>query len=627
MPSEFGATCRLILSSTREGETGRTSVRNYRRILRYAVKRWPALLLILGLTGASSAVAVLQPWPLKILVDYALGGHAAPAVLRTILERIWVDPTPGVLIVTAVLAGIGIFALQSLLRVAITWVWSATSQHLLYELAADLFSRLQRLSLLFHRRRPIGDSLSRLTGDTWCVCTVTDSLLLAPAGSVFTLATVSAVAWRLDPQLTVLSVALAPVLAGSALHFGKRLKQRARQDREAASLLMSFVQQTLAAIPVVQAFGTENRNRLRFLLLSRNAVTATQRLMLVKTTFLSINGLVTAVGAAIVVFFGGQRVLSGEITVGSLLVFVTYLRSLQGAIGGLMTHYGSLKSQEASIDRVLEILDSEELVRNAPHAIPLPAPSSGRCGHVAFEEVTYGYEPGRPVLHGITLEARPGECVAIVGSTGAGKSTTLSLIPRFIDPWNGRITMDGTDLRDVQLDSLREQVAVVLQEPFLLPLTVAENIAYGRPDADRDEIVAAAVAANAHEFIRRLPGGYDAVVGQRGATFSGGEKQRLSIARALLKDAPVLIMDEPTSALDVQTETQILEALERLMEGRTTFIIAHRLSTVRRADRIIVLEDGRAVETGSHHDLTAAVGRYHSYYALQFADLPNAGTA
>lgn len=564
----------------------------------------------------------LQPLPLKILVDYALGGHPAPAVLRT-----WLDPTPGVLIATAVLASIGIFALHSLLEIAITWVWSATSQHILYDLAAALFSRLQRLSLLFHSRRTVGDSLNRLTGDAWCACTVTDSLLLAPMGSVFTLATVGAVAWHLDPHLAVLAVALAPVLAGSALYFGKRLKQRAKQNREAASELMSFVQQTLAAVPVVQVFGTENRNRLRFLLLSREAVTATQRHALVKTSFLSINGLTAAVGAATVVFFGGQRVLSGDISVGSLLVFMAYLRSMQGAIGGLMTHYGELKSQEASIDRVLEILDSQELVRNAPHAITLPAHSTSRCGHVAFEEVTYGYEPGRLVLRGITLEARPGESVAIVGPTGAGKSTTVSLIPRFIDPWHGRITMDGMDLRDVQLASLRDRVAVVLQEPFLLPLTVVQNIAYGRPYATRDEIVAAAVAANAHEFIRRLPGGYDAVVGQRGATFSGGEKQRLSIARALLKDAPVLILDEPTSALDVQTETQILEALERLMEGRTTFIIAHRLSTVRRADRIIVLEDGRVVETGSHHDLTAAGGRYHSYYALQFADLHDAGTA
>jgi ATP-binding cassette subfamily B protein/subfamily B ATP-binding cassette protein MsbA len=272
-----------------------------------------------------------------------------------------------------------------------------------------------------------------------------------------------------------------------------------------------------------------------------------------------------------------------------------------------MTHFGELKSQEASIDRILEILDSEELVRTAPHAIPLPPPSVGRCGHIVFEEVTYGYEPGRPVLHGLTFEARPGESVAIVGPTGAGKSTTVSLVPRFMDPWKGRITIDGIDLRDIQLVSLREQVAVVLQEPFLLPLTVAENIAYGRPDADRDEVVAAAVAANAHDFIRRLPGGYDAVVGQRGTTFSGGEKQRLSIARALLKNAPVLVLDEPTSALDPQTEMHILEAIERLMEGRTTFIIAHRLSTIQRADRVIVLKHGRIVKTGRHLDSAAAV--------------------
>jgi ATP-binding cassette subfamily B protein len=251
-------------------------VRNYQRILRYAAKRWPALLVMLGLTGISSAVVVLQPWPLKILVDYALGGHAAPAVLRAILERVSLEPTPGVLIVTAVLASIGIFALYSFLQIALTWVWSATSQHILYDLAADLFSRLQRLSLLFHSRRTVGDSLNRLTGDAWCVCTVTDSLLLAPVGSVFTLATVGAVAWRLDPQLAVLSVALAPVLASSALYFGKRLKQRAKQNREAASQLTSFVQQTLAAVPVVQVFGTENRNRLRFLLLSRDAILATQ---------------------------------------------------------------------------------------------------------------------------------------------------------------------------------------------------------------------------------------------------------------------------------------------------------------------------------------------------------------
>ena len=243
-------------------------------------------------------------------------------------------------------------------------------------------------------------------------------------------------------------------------------------------------------------------------------------------------------------------------------------------------------------------------------------------GHVRLEGVTVGYEAGRPVLVGVTVEARPGETVAVVGPTGAGKSTLVSLIPRFFDPWEGRVLFDGVDVREVQLTSLRAQVALVLQEPFLLPLTLAENIAYGRPGASREAIVAAAVAANADEFIRRLPKAYDTVIGERGATLSGGEKQRLAIARALLKDAPVLILDEPTAALDAQTEALVLDALERLMDGRTTFVIAHRLSTVRRADRIVILQDGRIVETGTHPELLALNGPYHRLYRLQVGDSP-----
>jgi ATP-binding cassette subfamily B protein/subfamily B ATP-binding cassette protein MsbA len=239
---------------------------------------------------------------------------------------------------------------------------------------------------------------------------------------------------------------------------------------------------------------------------------------------------------------------------------------------------------------------------------------------VRFEGVSFGYEAGRPVLSGITLEGRPGETIALVGATGAGKSTLASLIPRFFDPWEGRVLVDGRDVRDVQLASLRSRVALVLQEPFLLPLTVAQNIAYGRPEAGREEIVAAAEAANAAEFIRRLPDGYETVLGERGATLSGGQRQRLAIARALLKDAPILILDEPTSALDAQTEALLLEALERLMAQRTTFIIAHRLSTIQAADRIAVLEAGRLVETGTHQELLSAQGFFSRYHRLQFPD-------
>jgi ATP-binding cassette subfamily B protein/subfamily B ATP-binding cassette protein MsbA len=408
-----------------------------------------------------------------------------------------------------------------------------------------------------------------------------------------------------------------PVQVGSAYFFGPRLKRRAEQNRQMQSRLFSFVHQTLTAMPMIQAFGTEKRNGRQFRNLAADAVALSQHGTLLGSAYGLINDLTTTVGTAIVLYVGANRALTGALSVGSLLVFLAYMRSIQGALNGLLTTYGRLKSVAASIDRVMEILEVDDGVRDAPGAKPLPLLPPGERGHVRLENVSFGYESDRAVLTGVSLEAHPGETIALVGPTGAGKSTLASLILRFFDPWEGRVMVDGMDVRDVRIANLRANVALVLQEPFLLPMTVAENIAYGRPEASRDEVVAAAVAANADGFIRRLPEGYDTVIGERGATLSGGEKQRLAIARALLKDAPMLILDEPTSALDAETEASLLEALERLMAGKTTFIIAHRLSTIRNADRIVVLEDGKVVETGSHRELIAAYNFYHRYYNLQ----------
>ncbi|NEQ13585.1 MAG: ABC transporter ATP-binding protein, partial [Moorea sp. SIO3E2] len=484
-----------------------------------------------------------------------------------------------------------------------------------------LFHRLQRLSLLFHSQRSVGDSLSRLTVDTYCVYTLTNALLVSPAQQVLTLLSIGIVAWNLEPTLTLLSLAVAPLMGGSTLFFGARLKRRTKLNREAQSRLLSFVHQTFTAIPVVQAFGTENRNRKQFQYLATDAVAQSQRGTLLKSTYGFANGSITTVGTAIVFYAGGQQVLLGTITVGSFLVFLAYLQSLQKAFRSLLTTYGSLKSVEASIDRVLEVLDAKEEVQDAPGAQPLPP--GGSKGWVRLEKVSFGYQLGDPVLKDITLEAQPGETIALVGLTGAGKSTLVSLIPRFFDPWQGRVLLDGVDVRQLQLTSLRSQIGLVLQEPFLLPLTVADNIAYGRPGASYEEIVTVAKAANADEFIKRLPQGYDTVIGERGATLSGGQRQRIAIARALLKDAPVLILDEPTSALDGQTEALLLSAIERLMAGRTTFIIAHRLSTIRQANRIAVLDGGQVVEMGTHQKLLAVGGLYQRLHTLQFSDSPS----
>ena len=594
----------------------------YKRLSRYLLRQWLTLVAILVLTAATSVVTILQPWPIKILVDYALGQTLMPASVHSLLEKFNLTLTPALLIIAAAVGSLGLFALNATLDVALSWGWSAAGQRMVYNLAESMFHRLQRLSLLFHSQRTVGDSLSRLTYDTYCVYTLTDALLASPGRHVFMLTTISIVAWRLDPTLTLLSLAVAPIMGGSALVFGFRFKRQMRQYREAQSYLLSFVHQTFTALPVVQAFSREDYNKQQFQHLAADTIASLQCDTRLKNIYGFLNTSVTTVGTGIVLYFGGQQVLSGAMTVGSLLVFLAYLRSMQDAFKGLLTTYGKLKSVEANVDRVLEVLDAKEGVWDAPAARPLPSLSAGVRGQVRLEEVTFGYEPGYPVLQGITLEAHPGETIALVGATGAGKSTLVSLIPRFFDPWQGQVLFDGVDVRQVQLKSLRSQIALVLQEAFLLPLTVAQNIAYGRPGASLEEIVAAAQAANAEEFIQRLPQGYDTTIGERGATLSGGQKQRLAIARALLKDAPVLILDEPTSALDTQTETLLLEALERLMVGRTTLIIAHRLSTIRQADRIVVLERGKVVETGTHQELLSIGNVYPRLHSLQFPNSP-----
>lgn len=581
--------------------------------LGYAYHRWMPFVGVVVSLLLKVGLDVLKPWPTVFLIDYVLRGKTMAPALENFAKWLPGTSTPSHLVGWSVGATILIFLLSWLIGLAASYANISLAQRMTYDLAGDLFAKMQQLSLHFHARKSVGDSMRRLTSDCNCAAVIVKDALLPVFSSVASLIAMFWILWELNASLALLSLTIVPYMMFVFWKFAEPMMESSYRQQEAESKIYEVVEQTFSAMPVVQAFGREELNDRHFSDATRSTLAATLSLTRVQVQFKMLIGLSTAFGTAMIIWFGARHALEGGLTLGTIIAFLSYLGSLYAPLEAIMYTGSTVQGAAGSARRVLEVLQTENRVEDKPNAIALGAVR----GRLQLENVTFGYEPNRPVLKGISLDIAPGQTVALVGQTGAGKSTLVSLIPRFFDPSEGKVLLDGQDLRDLQLKTLRRQVALVLQEPFLFPISIAENIAYGSPHARFEQIEAVARAANAHDFILRMPQGYQTIIGERGATLSGGERQRISIARALLKDAPVLILDEPTSALDVETEQSFLQALERLTRGRTTLIIAHRLSTIRRADRIIVLEAGKIVESGTHQQLLARKGVYARFHSIQ----------
>jgi ATP-binding cassette subfamily B protein len=571
----------------------------YRRVLRYYRPFLAQTILGLLLSLIGVALNLLKPWPFKVIVDNFLG--AGPAIPSS--WRLWVP-----------LLCVALVAIQFLWGI-INWVTNylfvKIGLQALLKLRTDLYSYLQSLSLKYHDARRSSDSSFRVAYDSQAIQTIYNKGFTNIFGSTITLIGTFVIMLRLDWRLTLISLAIVPLIVGAIYLFAHRIRRESTSIQEQESAVLAQAQEGLSSIRMVHAFGREEFEVRQFQQQARQSLQANLRLTLTNVNSALVISTLMVVGTAAMYYVGTLHVIAGTLTLGSLLVFSAYLLMLYQPLESLTYTAWAMEGATAGAKRCFEVLDRQDDVVDSPNAIG----TSSSKGAIAFKSVSFGYAGDRYVLRDIDLEIEPNQIVGVVGGTGAGKSTLFSLVPRFYDPTTGSITLDGRDLRDITKKTLRAQIAIVLQDTLLFSTTVRENIAYGRPDATEEEIMDAARRAQADDFIRQLPGGYASTVGERGGHLSVGQRQRIGIARAFLKNAPILLLDEPTSALDPRTESAIMETIKELMQGRTTLIATHRLATIHGLDQIIVLDNGRIVEKGRGPELIARRGIYAKLYS------------
>lgn len=557
-----------------------------------------------------ATVDVLQPWPIKVIFDYVLAGKPAPPWLAG-----WIRAgDPLAILNVAALAVVALAVAGAAGSYTEKFLSTAVAKHVGYDLRHLLYHHVQRLSLSFYDQRQTGDMVVRLTSDIDAAEDFIGQALLGMLLDLITLTGMIGVMFYLDWRFSLIGLSVTPLLFFVVYRFTRRIKRASREVKKKESDLASVVQESISSARIVKAFAAEQYEEERLDRESQATVDIGLRARAVKARLAPLVDVIVGVGTCLVLWYGVRLVLAGRLTAGALLVFVLYLERMYKPMKDLSKMSDTLSKAAVSFERIGEILAIERQVRDLPGARPAPA----LRGRIELSHVRFGYAPDRPVLRNVTLTVEAGQHAALVGASGCGKSTLIGLIPRFYDVLGGRVLLDGRDVREFTLDSLRRQVSFVLQDAVLFHASVAQNIGYGCRGVSRASIVRAARVANADEFIQRLRHGYDTVIGERGDTLSSGQRQRIAIARAVVRDAPILLLDEPSSALDAESEQLILEGLERLLAGRTAITIAHRLSTVRDADVIFVLHDGEIAESGTHESLVAQGGLYAGLHRCQF---------
>jgi ATP-binding cassette subfamily B protein len=580
------------------------------RVLHYLRPYWHLAIVSVALIAVGAAASLLAPWPLKFLVDNVLEGQPVPEFLGGLLGPL-AQNRLGLLVATVV-AGVAVTLLMHGLTVLDNYVNTKIDQNMVLDFRSDLFQHAQRLSLAYHDQRRSGMLIYAINSQADAAARV---VMTIPglAQSVLTLLGMLWILFVMEPTLALLSMTVLPFLYYSVSYYVKHIESRLLNVRTMEGESLSIIHEAISMLRVIVAFGREDHEHRRFRTQGERASKARVNLTVRQTVFSLVVDAITAIGTALALGVGAYHVLEGRLTVGQLLVVMAYIAGVYKPLETISNTVGSLQEMMISLRMSFNLLDTQPEIFDAPGAKAIERPR----GAIAFDRVSFNYRNRVDTLKTISFDIEAGQTVAIVGPTGAGKTTLTSLIPRFYDAQEGRILLDGIDVKSLSVKSLRAQISIVLQEPLLFSGTIADNIRYGRLEADMDEIIQAARNANAHDFILQLPKQYETELGERGARLSGGERQRIAVARAFLKDAPILILDEPTSSIDSKTEAVILDALDRLMAGRTTFLIAHRLSTIRRADTILVLDRGRLVERGTHADLIERHGLYRQLHDMQ----------